>query len=79
MLVPLCMLVFAGGFLCLYLAPSISVVIIGCLLIGVGQGAIVAHLFARTAAKVTSDQQRDAAFGIVNACIHVGILVSPFA
>ena len=79
MLVPLCMLVFAGGFLCLYLAPSISLVVAGCLLIGVGQGAIVANLFARTAAKVTSDEQKDAAFGIVNACIHVGMLISPFA
>jgi MFS family permease len=45
--------------------------------VGVGNGLLTPYTLALTANRV-KPEQRDVAFGIVTACIHVGILVSPF-
>ncbi|PZU21349.1 MAG: hypothetical protein DI589_15085 [Shinella sp.] len=79
LLVPVGLLVFAAGFATLYGAQTVTTIAIGSFLIGLGQGAIVPYVFELTAQAAPSDRVKDRAFGIVSGCIHVGLLISPFA
>lgn len=70
--------VFGAGFFWLFQTASVSGIIFGSFLVGIGQGAIVPYLFEKTAEAVNSDRQKDIAFGIVTGCIHFGLVLSPF-
>ncbi|QAT43996.1 MFS transporter [Aminipila luticellarii] len=71
------MLCYAAGFICMYLSQEATLIIIGTLLIGIGSGAMVPYISNLTAIHV-NEKQKDLAFGIVTACIHLGGLVSAF-
>ncbi len=72
------LLVFALGFVFLFLAHSLTMVLVAAACIGLGQGVLVPHLFNLTAKKCKNSQQKDMAFGLVTACITFGPLLSPF-
>ena len=72
------LLVFAAGFALLFFAHSFVIIVAGALLIGLGQGILVPHIFNLTAEKSKNPRQKDMAFGLVTACITFGPLLSPF-
>jgi MFS family permease len=70
-------LLFALGYLILGHAYSFIAVAIGAFLVGMGNGLLTPYTLALTANKVRPEQ-RDVAFGLVTAGIHIGLLCSPF-
>jgi len=72
------LLVFALGFVLLFFAHSFPIIIISAVLIGLGQGILVPHIFNLTAEKCKNPRQKDMAFGLVTSCIAFGPLLSPF-
>lgn len=72
------LVLFGISFILIYNAHSMTGVIIGNLLEGLGFGALVPLIFDTTAKKVKSTQ-KDFAFGVVSSCMHLGGALSPFA
>jgi len=58
-------------------AYSFVAVAIGAFLVGMGNGLLTPYTLALTANKVRPEQ-KDVAFGLVTAGIHIGLLCSPF-
>ncbi len=69
--------IYALGFVFMYLAQSAALLIVGTFLIGIGSGAMVPYISNLTAMHV-NEKQKDQAFGVVTACIHLGGVVSAF-
>lgn len=68
---------FSLTFFFMYSAHSITAVFAGCILEGIGFGLIMPLIMDATAKQAT-DGQKDAAFGLVSGCMHLGGFISPF-
>lgn len=71
------LIAFGLTFVLLYSAHSIPVVFAGCIFEGMGFGIIMPLIMDATA-KTATDGQKDAAFGLVSGCMHLGGFISPF-
>ena len=67
----------ALGFLLYYFTYSPLIIIVGTVIIGLGQGMLVPYVLYLTAKHSTSVIQKDMAFGLVTSAITFGPLVSP--
>jgi MFS family permease len=70
------LLVYGAGFVILWNAHSMISVLISVFLIGFGPGILPPYIFNVLAIKV-KQEQKDNAYGIVSACIHLGAFISP--
>ncbi len=70
------LIAFGLGFFLMSVAHSTFLVFAGCLLEGAGFGIIMPLIMDATAANA-KDGQKDAAFGLVSGCMHLGGLLSP--
>ncbi|MBV7275653.1 MFS transporter [Clostridium sp. PL3] len=75
--VPVAIFITAAGYFGMSTIESFIPLLGAILLVGFGTGSIVSFILNMTALK-TSLEQRDASYGIVNSCMHLGLLVMPF-
>ncbi|WP_459478519.1 MFS transporter [Clostridium saccharoperbutylacetonicum] len=76
-LVPIAVAIFAAGYVVMYFTHDFATQCVANCLIGFGSGMIPPYILNLTSQKVNK-YQRDAAYGIVTAGIHIGFLASPF-
>lgn len=70
------LLVYGIGFVVLWNAHSLASVFVSVFLIGFGPGILPPFIFNVLAIKV-KQEQKDNAYGVVSACIHLGAFISP--
>lgn len=76
-LVPICVAIFALGYVVMYFTHDFVTQCIANSLIGFGSGMLPPYILNLTSQKVDKSQ-RDAAYGLVTSGIHIGFLSSPF-
>lgn len=75
--VPVAIFITALGYFGMSSIESFGPLLGAIFLVGLGTGSIVSFILNMTAVK-TKLEQRDAAYGIVNSCMHLGLLLMPF-
>lgn len=75
--VPVAIFITAAGYFGMGTIQSFIPLLGAIFLVGFGTGSVVSFILNMTAVK-TSLEQRDASYGIVNSCMHLGLLVMPF-
>lgn len=75
--VPVAIFITAAGYFGMSTIQSFVPLLGAIFLVGFGTGSVVSFILNMTAVK-TRLEQRDAAYGIVNSCMHLGLLVMPF-
>jgi MFS family permease len=76
-LVPICVAIFAVGYIVMFLTHNFATQCVANCLIGFGSGMLPPYILNLTSQKVEK-AKRDNAYGIVTAGIHIGFLSSPF-
>lgn len=75
--VPVSIFITAIGYFGMSIISSFVPLLIAILFVGFGTGSVVSFVLNMTAVK-TNLAQRDASYGIVNSCMHLGLLLEPF-
>lgn len=70
---------FAIGYFVLFMSHTFAFVMLGNILVGLGQGCIVAYIFCATAHKARSQAEKDMSMGLVSGAIGISAIIQPFA
>jgi MFS family permease len=72
------LVIYALGYLCLFFSNGFVMLIIGNVLIGIGQGSMVAYIYCATAHKARSRAEKDMSLGLVSCAIGISAILQPF-
>ncbi len=72
------LIIYAVGYIVLFLSHSFILVVIGNLLTGIGLIATASHINCATAQRATVQAEKDASLGLVGAAIGISAIFQPF-